>query len=165
MKKPKTSQSSKTEKGSKKSSRMAAVDDQPVDTNDVASTIKPRNKRKKATDFFEEEEIEIEPEQTPPKKAKKSAEAKGDGVPLNTPVPAEEDAQEDVGIESEDQDADDQSAALLQGFESSSEEATDAEDEEGITEVPAVPMDKKLAKKLKAAPEADNDGPGVLYVG
>lgn len=70
---------------------------------------------------------------------------------------------DDVWADSEEDDIADQSAALLQGFESSDEDEDD--DAAAVSEIPAIPTDKTLAKKLKAASKADEEGAGVVYVG
>lgn len=68
---------------------------------------------------------------------------------------------------SEEDDIGDQSAALLQGFESSSdeEEGSDGDEAEGLSEVPAIPANQELAKKLQAASATEDEAPGVIYVG
>lgn len=74
-------------------------------------------------------------------------------------------------VESE-QEADDHTAALLKGFESSDEEH--ASGDEGYKEgqpVPAIPDSKKLSKKLEKATRKSQHGSeevgesGVVYVG
>lgn len=66
---------------------------------------------------------------------------------------------------------DDQTAALIKGFESSGDE--DASEDEGFDSkqpVPKVPDSKKVKRKIlkkqkKAAEEGAGDTPGVVYVG
>lgn len=76
---------------------------------------------------------------------------------------------EDVEDEDVEDEVDDQTAALLKGFESSSDEEDAAEGEEGegfpIDEVPTLPNEKSLRKTLDAASKDDSDGSGVVYVG
>jgi len=68
------------------------------------------------------------------------------------------------------EEEDDQTAALLKGFESSSDSG-DASQDEGYdpssTTVPALPIDKNLLKKLDSAASKSNPNgqSGVLYVG
>lgn len=77
-----------------------------------------------------------------------------------------ESQQEDFGPEEED----DQTAALLKGFESSSDSG-DASQDEGLdpssSTVPTLPIDKTLLKRLgSAASKSNSNGQsGVLYVG
>ncbi|KAI9815044.1 MAG: hypothetical protein M1827_002887 [Pycnora praestabilis] len=75
-------------------------------------------------------------------------------------------ADADDGAESAEDDIDDQTAALLKGFESSEDEG--ASDEQGFEKgqaVPGLPDDNKMRKKLKAITSGDSDAPGVVYVG
>ena len=68
---------------------------------------------------------------------------------------------------SDEDDTADHTAALLQGFESSSDEEgsdTGEGDGDAVSEVPSIPGDAHLAKKLKSASN-DEDEPGVIYVG
>ena len=61
---------------------------------------------------------------------------------------------------------DDQTMALLKGFESGSEE--DASGDEGFKEgqpVPKLPQGKQLSKQLKKIKATEDDEPGVIYVG
>ncbi len=65
-----------------------------------------------------------------------------------------------------DVEEDDQTEALLKGFESSDE--NDASGDEGFEkgqEVPSLPANKKLQKKLKGAKDIQSDSPGIIYVG
>lgn len=60
----------------------------------------------------------------------------------------------------------DQTLALIKGFESEGDE--EVNDDEGFKEgmkVPQVPKNKDLTKKLKAAKDANEEEPGVIYVG
>lgn len=82
------------------------------------------------------------------------------------PAPVEEtaDEEEPASDDSEDEsDAEnDQTTALLKGFESDDDEE-DGEDEGNTADVPAIPDEKKLRKKLSKA--KSDGGPGVIYVG
>ncbi|KAI9796371.1 MAG: hypothetical protein M1835_004224 [Candelina submexicana] len=65
-----------------------------------------------------------------------------------------------------DAEEDDQTEALLKGFESSDD--NDASGDEGYQkgqEVPSVPANEKLQGKLKGARESNTDSPGIIYVG
>jgi nucleolar protein 15 len=71
---------------------------------------------------------------------------------------------EDGAEDSDPEDIDDQTAALLKGFESDEEDDKADEGFEAGQEVPKI--DKKLTKKAKkAAKEGESDKPGVVYVG
>ena len=66
--------------------------------------------------------------------------------------------------EDSDDSEDDQTAALIKGFDPDDEEV---ESREGFTEgleVPKLPKEKDIPKKLKAIKDTSN-GPGVIYVG
>lgn len=138
--------------------------------------------RKRASDFFDADgdiEKAVAPAVQEPKSKKaktvdgttteKDASAvkkkgKSKSMPVVPPVeePTAATEEDDVWADSEDDVIEDQSAALLQGFGSSDEE----EDEtDAVAEVPAIPSDKALAKKLKAASKDDEGGVGVVYVG
>ncbi|KAK5162540.1 hypothetical protein LTR04_003471 [Oleoguttula sp. CCFEE 6159] len=67
--------------------------------------------------------------------------------------------------EDDDGPEDDQTAALLKGFESSSEE--DISEGEGIIldQIPTLPDDKTLRKKLAGVAKTGSEQPGVIYVG
>lgn len=123
--------------------------------------MKPKNKSKKASEPTESKKAK---KSADPKREKTSTRVKQNGVPLNIAKEAADIEDEKLSVPDEEDDVGDQSAALLQGFESSSEEE-DAEDEEAIAEVPSIPTDEKLKKKLKSAAETSNDEPGVIYVG
>lgn len=86
---------------------------------------------------------------------------------VEEPAPAEEPADEEEsaaeGSDSDsEQDEDDQTKALLKGFESDEDEE-DGEDEGDLSRVPALPDSKKLRKKLEKANE--DKGTGVIYIG
>ncbi|KAK8177108.1 hypothetical protein IWX90DRAFT_420205 [Phyllosticta citrichinensis] len=135
---------------------------------DTAASSKPS--RKRASDFFEAVEPATEKAEVEAEKATKKSNKKRKSEPEPEPEPeseesaAAEEAQESAE-ESENEKEDDQTAALLKGFESSEDEA-DGEDE-GLNadEVPTIPNEKKLRKKLTKAQEQGQDLPGVVYVG
>ncbi|KAL9577782.1 MAG: hypothetical protein Q9212_006149, partial [Teloschistes hypoglaucus] len=99
------------------------------------------------------------------KSKKGKGKAKADVEEADTP--AEEDiAFDDKSGVDDFEEGDDQTAALIKGFESDGDEAEPSNSagfKEG-TEVPQIPKKKDLSKKLKAAKD-DSDGPGVIYVG
>ena len=85
-----------------------------------------------------------------------------------TKKPKEEAADPIENDEDETSDVDDQTEALLKGFESDGDEE-DNEKEGGLKEgqpVPKIPLSKKDKKKLKRDAEIEaSEKPGVLYVG
>ena len=68
----------------------------------------------------------------------------------------------------DESDYDDQTAALLKGFESDGDDA-DVDTSKGFTqgqEIPQLPdKNKKLSKQLKKVKGGDSDEPGVVYIG
>ncbi|KAI9829035.1 MAG: hypothetical protein M1832_000058 [Thelocarpon impressellum] len=73
-------------------------------------------------------------------------------------------------VESQDEDqteeADDQTAALLKGFESSDEDVEPAGDGFGTGEkVPDIPKDQATQNRLKGAKAGSKGEPGVVYIG
>ncbi|KGO68548.1 Nucleotide-binding, alpha-beta plait [Penicillium italicum] len=180
----------KNEKGTKSKTEKAA---EPAKTNgEPTRQVKPR---KRAADFLTDEEPE---EPVAPVKADKKAEkkpaakkSKKEAVEA-TPTPKkaaakkaapktkkpepvvdseEEDAEEDVSPADEsdaENEGDDQTEALIKGFESSGDE--DESDGEGYKEgepIPKVPDTKKAERKL--AKQLRKDGPpeepGTVYIG
>ncbi|PGH08269.1 hypothetical protein AJ79_06055 [Helicocarpus griseus UAMH5409] len=92
------------------------------------------------------------------KKSKETAE------PTKVAKQVEEDEDEGSGVEDED----DQTAALIQGFESSGDE--DISGDEGFEpgkEVPAIPDAKQMKRKLRKMKKTstETEEPGVVYVG
>lgn len=145
--------------------------------------IKPR---KRAADFLssdEEDEPEVkeaEPEkkkstnkktkkEEAPKAEKASTKSKAKKQP--TPEESEEEANASAPEGSDDEGEDDQTTALIRGFESSGDE--DASDDEGFDPkqpVPNIPDSKKAKRKIlkkqkKAAEEGENQTPGTVYIG
>jgi nucleolar protein 15 len=121
---------------------------------------------------------------TPPKKAKKAspvekpASAKSRAAskpappaPTPAPEPVEEEAAEDEGELETDNEAseDDQTAALLRGFESSDDEDDEDNnivvDKDEISTIPALPESADLQTKLTAASKSKSSEPGVVYLG
>jgi nucleolar protein 15 len=97
-------------------------------------------------------------------KSKKAAEPE----PEDVDSPSDE-AEEAEAIDDDESEADDQTVALLKGFESDGDE-DDAEKDDGLKEgraVPKVPtMTNRNKKVMKRAAESDGpEKPGVVYVG
>jgi nucleolar protein 15 len=73
---------------------------------------------------------------------------------------------EEVERDGEDSEVDDQTQALLKGFESEDEDESSGEGLEDGAPVPEIKMTKSQKKALKKAnEEAEGDKPGVIYVG
>ena len=103
------------------------------------------------------------------KELKSAKTAKSKGTKPAAPLSEMEDAIEDVEDDDEDSEIDDQTEALLKGFESDGDEE-DAKNEEGLKEgeeVPTVPdLSNRSKKQLqKALDFKKDDSPGVVYVG
>ncbi|KAJ5718137.1 Nucleotide-binding alpha-beta plait [Penicillium malachiteum] len=89
-------------------------------------------------------------------------------------IESEDDEAEDISVESAESDdsegediLDDQTAALIKGFESSGDE-DDSEDEgfDSNKPVPKIPDTKKAAKKIKSQSKSEvPETPGAVYVG
>ncbi|OMP83617.1 putative RNA-binding protein, partial [Diplodia seriata] len=116
-------------------------------------------KGKKAKKEKVEEPIE---EPAPAAKAGKGKKRKAAEEPAAVEESVEEEEIAVDGSDVESEDEDDQTKALLQGFESDDDEE-DGEDEGDLSKLPALPDSKSLAKKLKKV-KAD-DSPGVIYIG
>ncbi|KAJ6169595.1 hypothetical protein N7497_002438 [Penicillium chrysogenum] len=183
----------KNEKGTKSKTEKAAT---PAKTNGVpAREVKPR---KRAADFLTDEEADepVAPvkadkkaEKKPAAKKSKKEEAEAAPAPKKAaakkaapktkkPEPVveseEEDAEEDVSpadeSEAENQGDDDQTEALIKGFESSGDE--DESDGEGYKEGEPIPKapdtkkaERKLAKQLRknGPPEEPDASPHGFY--
>ncbi|KAJ6107987.1 hypothetical protein N7523_009310 [Penicillium sp. IBT 18751x] len=147
-----------------------------------ARQVKPR---KRASDFLSDEEND-EPAAPTPKKASNKKSKKEEAAPspaakkaapkakkVEAPVESEEEDEEDImsmPSESEEEidDAeDDQTAALIKGFESSGDE--DESGDEGYNPdkpVPKIPDTKKAQKKIAKQQKGDApEEPGTVYVG
>lgn len=166
----------KKEAGTSKDTKTKAA---PKANGESARQVKPR---KRASDFLSDEEND-EPAAPAPKKAankkpKKeetdSAQAakKASSKAKKAEVPAESDEEEVLSMpsdsEEEIEDAeDDQTAALIKGFESSGDE--DESGDEGYNPdkpVPKIPDTKKAQKKIaKQQKGAAPEEPGTVYVG
>ncbi|KAK8202791.1 hypothetical protein IWZ01DRAFT_515431 [Phyllosticta capitalensis] len=177
---PTTSPSTKKIKKTEAPAVEEAAPAKPATTKKAAApkadtAAKSKSSRKRASDFFEGEE---EPEATekPETKSDKASKKSNKKQRKVEPEPEPESESEEVAAEEEEDAAeesenekegeDDQTAALLKGFESSEDEQ-DGEDEGfDADKVPAIPNEKKLRKKLsKAQGEEGKEGPGVVYVG
>ncbi|OJD31042.1 ribosomal biogenesis protein gar2 [Diplodia corticola] len=166
-----------------KSSRKRATDffDAADEEADAAeSTPKKSKKAKKEKDEKPVEESAPAAKPVKGKKAKKEKDEEPAEVPAaaakavkgkkrkaaEEPAPVEEPAEEEEiavdGSEGESEDEDDQTKALLKGFESDEDEE-DGEDEGDLSKLPALPDSKKLAKQLKKVKE--DNSTGVIYIG
>ncbi|THW79523.1 RNA-binding domain-containing protein [Aureobasidium pullulans] len=149
----------------------------------AASTRPSRSTRKRAEDF-------LEPEEKPVKKTTvKVAPGKVEKVTVTESVkPAAESAsskvskakakaapkavveEEEIALANEsdseaEAEEDDQTAALLAGFESSDDENDPQDDGIALEKLPAVPNMKEVRKQLKDAQQDDENTPGVVYIG
>lgn len=133
--------------------------------DDSASTATKKSKKSKPVD-------ETESTTTSPEKKKKKSSAKiieeVEPEPLNFPE-SDEDSRPSEDEEDEESEVDDQTVALLKGFEGDSDEE-DASKEGGLKEgksVPPVPTLTNKNKKImkRAAESEDAEKPGVVYVG
>ncbi|GAB7355039.1 hypothetical protein MBLNU459_g5639t1 [Dothideomycetes sp. NU459] len=154
----------------------------------AASTKASKPARKRAEDFLGTEaetsvvETAVETAPTKAKKAPKSpsatskvevsaaskiSKAKGKAEKSPKQPAVEESAVVAVAEEQNDdeEDVDDQTAALLAGFESSEDENDPEDDGVTMDKVPSIPDEKQLRKQLKAAENDDENTPGVVYVG
>lgn len=181
----------KNEKGTKSKTEKAAA---PAKTNgEPTRQVKPR---KRAADFLTDEEAEepVAPvkadkkaEKKPAAKKSKKEEAEATPAPKKAaakkaapktkkPEPVveseEEEAEEDVSpadeSEAENEGDDDQTEALIKGFESSGDE--DESDGEGYKEGEPIPKapdtkkaERKLAKQLRK--NGPPEEPGTVYIG
>lgn len=144
--------------------------------------------RKRATDFLSDEEDDeatvttpVASQKSPGKKTKKDGESKPAGKKgvlkakkVEVSSESEEDAEDILSMqpeseeEIEDELEDDQTAALIKGFESSGDE--DDSGDEGYTPdkpIPKIPDSKKAQKKImKKQKEGDvSQEPGTVYIG
>lgn len=99
----------------------------------------------------------------------KQSKGKGKATDTNDPQPSineDDDEDDDEDDEDEGDAPDDQTAALLAGFESDGDDVHppgDAGFKEG-SKIPSLPK-SKATKKLKSIKSAENDTPGVVYIG
>ncbi|KAL4782384.1 hypothetical protein BJX76DRAFT_292270 [Aspergillus varians] len=167
----------------------------PKANGDAPKTIKPR---KRAADYMSEEDSDAEVEDVPAKAAEKETKSKpsakkakqedGTAAPVKeTPAKSGKKAAKKVEIvasdsedsegqeitlnaeESEDED-DDQTTALIRGFESSGDEDESADEAiDPEAPVPKIPDSKKAKRKILKLQKENKSGtseqPGVVYVG
>lgn len=169
----------KKENGTVKATKTKAA---PKTNGESARQVKPR---KRASDFLSDEEND-EPAAPAPKKAANKKSKKEESAPApaakkdapkakKVEVPAESDEEDEEEVlsmpsESEEEidDAeDDQTAALIKGFESSGDE--DESGDEGYNPdkpVPKIPDTKKAQKKIAKQQKGDApEEPGTVYIG
>ncbi|KAF4628783.1 hypothetical protein G7Y89_g9374 [Cudoniella acicularis] len=173
VKKPKTTSKAVIEKPSKaKATKKTPIADKPEPaTNSEAKSPKPTKKAANA----DKPEPTTNGDSKASKSSKKTAKVskKSDPEPdteeSEPAAPIVDDAEKANGEEDEsDFEVDDQTEALLKGFESEGDDE-DESNEQGLAsgqEVPKVELSKKDKKKLqKAIESAASDKPGVIYVG
>ncbi|KAH0366258.1 RNA-binding domain-containing protein, partial [Aureobasidium melanogenum] len=140
-----------------------------------------RSTRKRAEDF-------LEPEEKPAKKTTtvKTAPGKVEKVTVTETVKPESASskvskakakaspkaavEEEIALANEtdseaEAEEDDQTAALLAGFESSEDENDPQDDGIALDKIPAVPNMKEVRKQLKDAQQDEENTPGVIYIG
>lgn len=146
------------------------------------SAAKPA--RKRAEDFLVEEKkpekttkttktkkvVETAPEPVAVKESASAKVSKSKGKKTVQKVVEKEVPVEAAEEDDDDDEEDDQTAALLAGFDSSEDEnepEEDNENEEGLSldKLPAIPDEKNTRKQLKNAEKAEENKPGVLFVG
>ncbi|KAK4969241.1 nucleolar protein [Elasticomyces elasticus] len=96
--------------------------------------------------------------------AKKSKRPKAAAAPIEKGAVAGDAATSDNDGE-EDVAVDDQTAALLAGFESSDDEKEHADEGAALDKIPDLPDHKNLLNELKEAGKSDANTPGVIFVG
>ncbi|KAG9824767.1 RNA-binding domain-containing protein, partial [Aureobasidium melanogenum] len=125
-----------------------------------------RSTRKRAEDFLEPEEEKpakktaVKPESASSKVSKAKAKA--------SPKAAVEEEEIAVANETDSEaeaEEDDQTAALLAGFESSEDENDPQDDGIALDKIPAVPNIKEVRKQVKDAQQDEENTPGVIYIG
>jgi nucleolar protein 15 len=126
---------------SKKRTKTAEIE--PIGTANEAKRDSKRKQRTTITNDLRNEEV---PEVV---------------APQNNSVKAKGNKQEDE-FEGFDDEVDNETAALLEGFDSSGDEVV--VEQQVIDQIPSVPTNKALSKKLAKA-SVDTDEPGVVYVG
>ncbi|KAI5248666.1 RNA-binding domain-containing protein [Aureobasidium subglaciale] len=148
----------------------------------VAATARTtRSTRKRAEDFLEPEEkiVKKTTVKTAPGKVEKttvveaakpeSASSKVSKAKAKAgPKPVVEEEEIALANESDSEaeaEEDDQTAALLAGFESSDDENDPQDDGIALEKLPAVPNMKEVRKQLKEAQQDDENTPGVIYIG
>ncbi|KAI4720813.1 RNA-binding domain-containing protein [Aureobasidium sp. EXF-10727] len=147
-----------------------------------APTRETRSTRKRAEDFLEPEEKPVKKSTTvkaAPGKVEKvtvtetakpeSASSKVSKTKAKaSPKAAVEEEEIAVANETDSEaeaEEDNQTAALLAGFESSDDENDPQDDGIALDKLPAVPNMKEVRKQLKDAQQDDENTPGVIYIG
>ena len=106
--------------------------------------------------------VEVKKTVTTEKKEKSKALKPSKAVQAPEPVENDASASDD---EEEEPTVDDQTAALLAGFESSEDENDPQDEGIALDKVPAIPDNAQLQKQIKEAQQDSDSTPGVLYVG
>ncbi|TVY34409.1 putative RNA-binding protein [Lachnellula subtilissima] len=128
-------------------------------------------KKRKATDDVAVPELNNPPKPTPPKKdvISEKVEKKANGDAKTSKATKKGTLSSKKDLEDEDEgdasEVDDQTEALLKGFESDGDD--DAENQEGLPDGQEVPkLTKSQKKKLKKGTQSGtSDKPGVVYIG
>lgn len=137
----------------------------------AAAAPKATKAKKGTTAAVQEENVEVPAAADKSTKSLKASAAKAKKSKveevIEEPVVEKEDEEDTNAMDEDGSEAevDDQTEALLKGFESSDDE--DVNEEEDFKAGQAIPkIDKKAAKKAKAAANvASDDKPGVVYLG
>jgi nucleolar protein 15 len=132
----------------------------------LSSKPTKKTRSQTATAKVEEEQTSVAKSTSKAANGKKSTTAKTqDQIPLDVASDADDKLDAEISDDAES-DVDDQTEALLKGFES---EGDDEDNGEGLEEgrpVPKVPkLSKAEQKLLKAKSDGDDEKPGVVYVG
>ncbi|KAK4988695.1 nucleolar protein [Elasticomyces elasticus] len=136
-------------------------------TADVTPTIDVPGKKTKKIRAGKPAPEEIAPEHIAAPvavSAKKSKKSKAAAAPIEKGTVAGDTAASDNDGE-EDVAVDDQTAALLAGFESSDDEKELADEGAALDKIPDLPDNKNLLNELKEAGKSDANTPGVIFVG
>ncbi|KAG9954007.1 RNA-binding domain-containing protein, partial [Aureobasidium melanogenum] len=141
-----------------------------------------RSTRKRAEDFLEPEEkpakktttvktapgkvekVTVTETAKPQSASSKVSKAKAKASP-KAAVEEEEIALANETDSEAEAEEDDQTAALLAGFESSEDENDPQDDGIALDKIPAVPNMKEVRKQLKDAQQDEENTPGVIYIG
>lgn len=111
----------------------------------------------------------MEPEEKPAKKTTtvkpESASSKVSKTSPKASVEEEEVALANETDSEAEAEEDDQTAALLAGFESSEDENDPQDDGIALDKIPAVPNMKEVRKQLKDAQQDEENTPSVIYIG
>ncbi|WEW55535.1 nucleolar protein [Emydomyces testavorans] len=153
----------------KRAADFLSDDEDQVIKNDKADTLRGLEKATKKAAKPARKKTKEDPETTPltskvEKDVSKDAKVKGNKEFLN-----KLEKETDCSAAEEDESEDDQTLALIRGFESSGEE--DISGDEGFEsgqEVPQIPDSKQVKKKmrkLKNTPADEPEKPGTVYIG